>query len=669
MPHGVGVFLRWAALLAVLLSSVAGVGRPQGTPALHAATTGLAASPKLDWRGADPGNSGIIAVSGPVVTPTAILTASVLHVSAHSGVQIDGQGDLLVTQDSGQVVALSPQTGTPRWSAALPAPLTEDYVCPAPQPVAGSDGAVYLGDTNGTLYQIDGQGTPTAIYTTPSGAAIKQTAKLAPDGTLWVGTTSGTFLHLRPPAVDSGQTATVLASVSVSGSLQTTAPYSGTHSSAPYQFCGEPALDSAGNAYAASVDRDPLYDSPSLSTLYQITAQGTVGWSAPLRGAVVGAVVVAPNPQTPTQTLVLVADTFPEIAAFDAATGQPVWSFVRGLAPIEASPALSRDGTTLYVATTGGLLEALSVASGTLVGTFGTAGTLAVPGSVTSAPIVDQSGTLYLATLSGALEAVAPSGTVLWMLPGGQGPGQSGSHSFDAMSPALDASGTLWVLDTRGVVHRYQDAGAPSPDSTPATASPPPPSVTPVPSLTPAPSSTAAPLTAAAALPLAFEANRGQADSATRYVAHAAGGTLFLTGTGAILNLPPSTAACATASPTTTGSATATETASAPASPAATASPTETASATSSPTATLPSDTAPPTATDTPDRHGPYPLPDTHADTHADSRRHTHACPDARRHGDQYHLGRSDRRAFADRHRLGHAVSRSGGNCSTHAGP
>ena len=105
-------------------------------------------------------------------------------------------------------------------------------------------------------------------------------------------------------------------------------------------FCGEAAVDSAGNAYVASIDSSSSLNY-SLGTLYKISPTGTLLWKKPLQGVPDGAVTLVTTPGN--QSLVIVADQFPEVEAFNQATGASVWDYV-GSAAFVASPALSPDG-------------------------------------------------------------------------------------------------------------------------------------------------------------------------------------------------------------------------------------------------------------------------------------------------------------------------------------
>jgi len=82
------------------------------------------------------------------------------------------------------------------------------------------------------------------IYTTPGGQA--QTRTSGPDGSLYLGSAAGLFTRLIPPPLTTppGGSATVVYTLTASGSTQNSDSYSGTTSVAPFAFCGAAALDS-----------------------------------------------------------------------------------------------------------------------------------------------------------------------------------------------------------------------------------------------------------------------------------------------------------------------------------------------------------------------------------------------------------------------------------------
>jgi len=514
-PSSIRRLLPMLALGSVLLAAGGGAGLTAGGgpvqsgrpaprravahPARHiTAPVGQATSLKPDWRG-DAANTGQVAATGPATLPAESVADAPGVPGVADGIELSADGSALFTLDSGVVYAYRPD-GARKW--AFPASGTlggygHDLAAGASHPTVGADGADYIGNDNGSLYQLDdATGAGAAIFQAPAGAALQMTPKRGSDGTLYIGDGGGAFYHLAPPALGAGAPATLLYSVTATGAPQPPgSPYTGA-SRGPFRFYGEAALDGAGDAYVASSDVNPQgTPSQRVGTLYKVGPRGAILWRAGLQGAPVGAVVYAANPVTPTQPLVVVADRFPEVAAFDAATGARVWQLIPPANPagFDASPALSPDGRTLYAADDAGALAALDVATGGPAAGFGVEGRVALPAGTQSSPVVDAAGTLYLGTNDGALVALAPDGRTLWTLPGGLATGASGSGSAKDMSPAIGADGTLYAGGNGGAVRGFRVGGS-LPTATPGPAgAPPTPSATTTAPSTPsaAPSATA----------------------------------------------------------------------------------------------------------------------------------------------------------------------------------
>jgi outer membrane protein assembly factor BamB len=201
---------------------------------------------------------------------------------------------------------------------------------------------------------------------------------------------------------------------------------------------------------------------------------------------------VAPGNGGGTDGTVIVTDERPEIAAFDALTGAQLWSVAPpNPAPLVASPTLSVDGTTVYVANTGGEMYAYDVATGTLNSAFGTNGVVTVSAGkgTVSAPVVDAAGRIYVVGNDGTLYCFDASGNQLWTIAGGVGPGETGMIAPKAMTAAIDANGTLYVTGTSGNVRGFADVGPPPDTATPTQTG----TVTPTPTITPTPSITLTP--------------------------------------------------------------------------------------------------------------------------------------------------------------------------------
>ena len=421
----------------------------------HVTGHALANSPKPDWRG-DLANTGReLNATGPATLPQQVFSTTLAANGNTLGLSLAADGSVLTALSSGTVYALKPD-GTQKWAYALN-PLGSfgsDANASGSNPVAGDDGADYIGSDNGNVYQINhATGVGASIWANPTSRGVTTTPKLGPNNVLYVGTADGKLVAFTLPTVGSGQQATQIYRFSATGSDTT---------QCPCKFYGEPALDGNGNIYAASTDTN-AGEGGLLATLYAIDPTGHQIWSTPpsLLGQVDGAILLVPNPSNPAQMLVIVADRGREVAAFDASNGNRVWQYKSSTGYFLASPTLSKDGTTLFVADTGPFLIALDLATGMPRASFGSAGTGMVPltTSVKVSPILDAAGNLFLMEGSGALDVFSGTGTLLYSIPRGEG-GIANVTGY-WMSPAIGSDGTLYLAGTSAIVQALRVSAGP----------------------------------------------------------------------------------------------------------------------------------------------------------------------------------------------------------------
>jgi outer membrane protein assembly factor BamB len=180
---------------------------------------------------------------------------------------------------------------------------------------------------------------------------------------------------------------------------------------------GTPAIGADGTIYVATV----------AGRIVAVKPNGTLKWQHDLAGApaVHASIVLGPGGR------IYVADTAGTVTALvDQGTGAAVaWSKALG-APIEVTPATSRNGGTLYVGTTAGAFSAIATSSGA------TSWTAPIAAGEASAPVVDADGVIYVGAASGKLYALQPAtGAVRWQRELGTA----------VRTPVLGPAGTLFV--------------------------------------------------------------------------------------------------------------------------------------------------------------------------------------------------------------------------------
>ncbi len=474
--------VRAIAVRAALVGAMVG-GGVAVVPHLSAHAALQAGSVKPDFR-ADAQNTGAVAATGPASAPTQVFSVQPNRNNAARGIELGADNSVVFTVAGGLVYSYLP-SGTQKWAfttngGSFGTDPFEAATVPASNPTLSSDGADYVGSDNGTLYQInDATGAGAGIFASNLGG-IEQTPKVGvgSDNSIYVGTDDGNFYKLTPPtlaAAAGGAQATAAFTFTATGSAQPATAASPGPSKAPFRFYGEAALDPTGaTAYVASSDTNPSGTStdPRVSTLYRIptgqTGAATATFAVPLLAESVGAVVYATNPTTPTQPLVIAADRYPEVVAFDATSGARVWSFTGASNPIVSSPALSPDGQTVYVVDSGANLYALNVATGQRVTSFGTNGAVPVVSGANGSPTVDAAGNIYVDANGGQVQAFSPSGAALFTIAKGTLAGQSGSNTGVFASPSIAADGTLYVGSGTGFVRGFQGPAVATATSTTA---------------------------------------------------------------------------------------------------------------------------------------------------------------------------------------------------------
>ncbi len=431
-------------------------------------------SPKPDWRGADLGNSGAEAVSGPLITPTLVFTASPqTGMGVAGGIELDGAGNVIFTQGDGTVYSYNPTTQARTWGASGTAASGTDPTGAASAPVVSADGHVYLAGGGGHLYAIDAAtGAATPILT--DAAPVVQTLKLD-DAThsLFFGGQDHAIngYAIAPGAAGTAPTLTPLYRLAASGATQdATLPGCAGATTGEAQFDGEGALGSDDTFYIASrevaLSQPRACASTDFGTLYKVSARGALLAAAPLAGAVVGAVALTTNPITPGEGEVVVATSAGYVEAFDTTSLHRLWATPLACAAFTASPLLDVARNRVYVADDSHGLYALNLSSGAVDPAFNGGAIKPLTGGTAGSPVLDAGGNVYVVDHAGTLSSIDPTGATRYSVATGMG--------SSVVGLAIAGDGTLYVggaVGQVGQVSGFNQPGAPATGSPTSTTS------------------------------------------------------------------------------------------------------------------------------------------------------------------------------------------------------
>jgi outer membrane protein assembly factor BamB len=271
-------------------------------------------------------------------------------------------------------------------------------------PVVGTDGTIYIGCSNDTIYALNPNGTRKWVY--PAGEPVSATGALGADGTIYFQAEDSLLLALNP---------------------------NGTRKWAFYSHGGNssPVVAADGTIYVANGDGQVYAVDP---------AMGTAKWSSPY--SVSSTAINASPAIDPSRNVVYVADDDGRFAVVDF-NGSGAWGFLVGDAP--SSPVIGTDGT-IYIGGGGNLHALLPDGQRKWLFTPTLAGTV-------SPPAISADGYVYVLVTPGkkkskteyrdSLYAVnVADGTRHWAC----GLGQGLSDVFMS-APKIDAAGRIYIGD------------------------------------------------------------------------------------------------------------------------------------------------------------------------------------------------------------------------------
>jgi outer membrane protein assembly factor BamB len=209
------------------------------------------------------------------------------------------------------------------------------------------------------------------------------------------------------------------------------------------QTYATPAIAPDGTIYAAAM----FHSNSGTYRIVALTPQGDVKWNYVPPG---GSVRTLSSPVIDGEGTVYFANANSGIVALRP-DGTVKWSVANPSRYYIGSPALSADGTRLYVGPDSSSFQALNTANGQVVWN-------AAQGSASS-PAVGADGTIYLGTAftgpsAGSFIALNPDGSTKWEFRAG-----SSFNEFFA-SPAIAPDGTIVAGSKEGILYGFNPDGS-----------------------------------------------------------------------------------------------------------------------------------------------------------------------------------------------------------------
>jgi outer membrane protein assembly factor BamB len=303
-------------------------------------------------------------------------------------------------------------------------------------PAIGTDGTIYVGSSDNSLYAVNTEGSIKWSY--PTGSSVESSPAVAPDGTLYFGSNDRyvyavnvdgtlkwrylTTSYVRSsPAIATDGTVYVGSSNCVyalnpDGTFKWRYTTEGSVSSSP-------CIAADGTVYVGSYG----------DSLYALNPDGTLKWACD-----VGDHINRASPALGADGTIYCGadrnDLSQSLYAFDP-DGALKWTCATG-GDIRSAPAIGSDGT-IYICSGDEFLYALN-ADGTLRWRFRTGGTRY------SSPAVCVDGTIYFGSSGNFLYAVNSDGTLKW-----QYEADGGIYS----SPAVGVDGTIYFTSEDGYLY------------------------------------------------------------------------------------------------------------------------------------------------------------------------------------------------------------------------
>jgi len=173
-----------------------------------------------------------------------------------------------------------------------------------------------------------------------------------------------------------------------------------------------------------------------LPSAWAQTIPATLSWTSETQG------IIFSSPVIDEKGIVYVGSNDNNLTAFNT-DGSIKWTFTTGNW-VDSSPALSKDGSTVYVGSWDNYLYAVNTDDGSLNWSFETSS------YITSSPAVDLNDRVYFGSMDSIFYALESNGSLIWEYFVGQ-------PVFS--SPAIGDNGTLYFGDENGTLHAINSDG------------------------------------------------------------------------------------------------------------------------------------------------------------------------------------------------------------------
>ena len=262
----------------------------------------------------------------------------------------------------------------------------------------GSDGTIYFGSFDNSLYALNPDGTEKWKFLT--GDHIHSSPAIASDGTIYVGSYDHKLYAINPDGSEKWNFFTGDAILS------------------------SPSIDSNGTIYVGSYD----------NKLYAINPDGSEKWSFTTGND------VRSSPAITSDGTIYVGSFDYKLYAINP-NGTEKWNFMTSYY-IESSPAIGIDGT-IYIGSFDNKIYAINT-DGTEKWNFST------DGIVASSPAIGTDGTIYVGSWDDKLYAIDPNGTEKWNFITG-----NNIHS----SPTIGSEGTIYIGSNNNILFSINPDG------------------------------------------------------------------------------------------------------------------------------------------------------------------------------------------------------------------